>query len=96
MQNIHLVAKWLPKLEKQLEQYSTGSHDSYRVFMSAEPAPIPESHIIPQVMYELHVLHLEVRHITIKVHLTFIPFRLKELNTYNNYVLLFRVYWSLL
>lgn len=49
LQNIHLVAKWLPKLEKQLEQYSTGSHESYRVFMSAEPAPTPESHIIPQV-----------------------------------------------
>ena len=48
-QNIHLVAKWLSKLEKTLEQYSEGSHESYRVYMSAEPAPIPESHIIPQV-----------------------------------------------
>ena len=43
------MAKWLPKLEKTLEQYCQGSHDAYRVFMSAEPAPIPESHIIPQV-----------------------------------------------
>ena len=49
LQNIHLVAKWLPKLEKTLEQYSQGSHDAYRVYMSAEPAPTPESHIIPQV-----------------------------------------------
>ena len=49
VQNIHLVAKWLSKLEKTLEQYSEGSHESYRVYMSAEPAPIPESHIIPQV-----------------------------------------------
>ncbi len=49
LQNIHLVAKWLSKLEKKLEQYSEGSHESYRVYMSAEPAPIPESHIIPQV-----------------------------------------------
>lgn len=48
-QNIHLVAKWLPKLEKTLEQYSQGSHESYRVYMSAEPAPTPDSHIIPQV-----------------------------------------------
>ena len=48
-QNIHLVAKWLPKLEKTLEQYSVDSHEAYRVFMSAEPAPTPESHIIPQV-----------------------------------------------
>ena len=49
LQNIHLVARWLPKLEKTLEQYSQGSHESYRVYMSAEPAPTPESHIIPQV-----------------------------------------------
>ena len=48
-QNIHLVAKWLAKLEKSLEQYSEGSNAAYRVYMSAEPAPIPESHIIPQV-----------------------------------------------
>ena len=52
LQNIHLVAKWLSKLEKTLEQYSEGSHNSYRVYMSAEPAPIPESHIIPQGILE--------------------------------------------
>lgn len=39
----------MPKLEKQLEQYSTGSNENYRVYMSAEPAPSPDSHIIPQV-----------------------------------------------
>ena len=39
----------MPKLEKQLEQYSTGSDENYRVYMSAEPAPSPDSHIIPQV-----------------------------------------------
>ena len=46
------MAKWLAKLEKTLEQYSLGSHDAYRVYMSAEPAPIPESHIIPQGILE--------------------------------------------
>jgi len=46
------VAKWLSKLEKTLEHYSEGSHNSYRVYMSAEPAPIPESHIIPQGILE--------------------------------------------
>ena len=48
-QNIHLVAKWLAKLEKTLEQYSVGSNESYRVYMSAEPTPSSESYIIPQV-----------------------------------------------
>lgn len=51
-QNIHLVAKWLSTLEKKLEAYSTGSHDAYRVYMSAEPAGSPESHIIPQGILE--------------------------------------------
>nr|P39057.1 RecName: Full=Dynein beta chain, ciliary [Heliocidaris crassispina]BAA00827.1 dynein beta-heavy chain [Heliocidaris crassispina] len=52
LQNIHLVAKWLSTLEKKLEQYSIGSHESYRVYMSAEPAGSPESHIIPQGILE--------------------------------------------
>jgi hypothetical protein len=55
-QNIHLVKKWLPALEKKLEHYSQGSHLDYRVFMSAEPAATPAAHIIPQV-YSLAVLN---------------------------------------
>ena len=43
------MAKWLSKLEKKLEQYSEGSNSAYRVYMSAEPAATPASHIIPQV-----------------------------------------------
>ncbi|XP_059853521.1 dynein axonemal heavy chain 17 [Delphinus delphis] len=52
LQNIHLVAQWLSTLDKKLERYSVGSHDDYRVFISAEPAPSPESHIIPQGILE--------------------------------------------
>ncbi|NWX64149.1 DYH9 protein, partial [Promerops cafer] len=52
LQNIHLVAKWLSSLEKKLEQHSEGSHQDFRVFVSAEPAPCPESHIIPQGILE--------------------------------------------
>lgn len=48
-QNIHLVKKWLPALEKKLEHLSDNAHDNYRVFMSAEPASTPSAHIIPQV-----------------------------------------------
>lgn len=51
-QNIHLVAKWLPKLEKLLEQYSVGSNQEYRVYISAEPAGTPSAHIIPQGILE--------------------------------------------
>ncbi|XP_031759446.1 dynein heavy chain 11, axonemal [Xenopus tropicalis] len=52
LQNVHLVAKWLGTLEKLLAQYSTGSHEDYRIFISAEPAPSPEEHIIPQGILE--------------------------------------------
>ena len=47
-----MVAKWLSTLEKTLEAYSEGSHDNYRVYMSAEPAGSPDSHIIPQGILE--------------------------------------------
>uniref|UniRef100_A0A8C8RQ31 Uncharacterized protein n=1 Tax=Pelusios castaneus TaxID=367368 RepID=A0A8C8RQ31_9SAUR len=52
LQNIHLVAKWLSCLEKKLEQHSEGSHQEFRVFISAEPAPSADSHIIPQGILE--------------------------------------------
>ncbi|NXH15458.1 DYH17 protein, partial [Bucco capensis] len=52
LQNIHLVPRWLSTLEKILEQNSVGSHSNYRVFLSAEPAPSPEAHIIPQALLE--------------------------------------------
>uniref|UniRef100_A0A8C5LC16 Dynein axonemal heavy chain 17 n=1 Tax=Jaculus jaculus TaxID=51337 RepID=A0A8C5LC16_JACJA len=46
-----LQARWRT-LDKKVERYSTGSHPDYRVFISAEPAPSPESHIIPQGILE--------------------------------------------
>ncbi|XP_008068583.1 dynein heavy chain 17, axonemal [Carlito syrichta] len=52
LQNIHLVARWLSNLDKKVERYSVGSHEDYRVFMSAEPSPSPETHIIPQGLLE--------------------------------------------
>lgn len=35
-----------------MEAYSEGSHENYRVYMSAEPAGSPDSHIIPQGILE--------------------------------------------
>ncbi|XP_052612854.1 LOW QUALITY PROTEIN: dynein axonemal heavy chain 9 [Peromyscus californicus insignis] len=52
LQNIHLVAKWLGTLEKKLEELSKESHPDFRVFISAEPAPSPDGHIIPQGILE--------------------------------------------
>uniref|UniRef100_A0A8C5KUF0 Dynein axonemal heavy chain 11 n=1 Tax=Jaculus jaculus TaxID=51337 RepID=A0A8C5KUF0_JACJA len=52
LQNVHLVAKWLGTLEKLLERFSQGSHGDSRVFMSAEAAPSPQEHTIPQGLLE--------------------------------------------
>lgn len=47
LENIHLVAKWLPTLEKKLEILSLGANENFRVFLSAEPAADPAYHIMP-------------------------------------------------
>lgn len=52
LQNIHLVKKWLPSLEKKMESFALGAHNDFRLFMSAEPANTPTAHIIPQGILE--------------------------------------------
>lgn len=52
LQNIHLVAKWLPNLEKKIEATIEQSNKNYRLFLSAEPAASAEYHIIPQGILE--------------------------------------------
>lgn len=52
LQNIHLVAKWLPALEKKMEAVMAYSDENFRLFISAEPAGDPEYHIIPQGILE--------------------------------------------
>lgn len=48
LQNIHLMQKWLPTLERKLEKLSVGSHKDFRVYLSAEPHPVPLTEVIPQ------------------------------------------------
>ncbi len=55
LQNIHLVAKWLASLEKKMELYSTDSNESYRLFISAEPAGTRDAHVIPQGILETSI-----------------------------------------
>ena len=40
LQNIELVARWLPKLEKKLEALALGAHPNFRVFLSALPQKV--------------------------------------------------------
>ncbi|XP_065180851.1 dynein beta chain, ciliary-like [Sycon ciliatum] len=55
LENIHLVKKWLPSLEKQLESLGESGHESFRVYISAEPAGEPSAHIIPQGILETSI-----------------------------------------
>mmetsp|Transcript_10755 Transcript_10755/g.40251 ORF Transcript_10755/g.40251 Transcript_10755/m.40251 type:complete len:4525 (-) Transcript_10755:51-13625(-) len=48
LQNIHLMQKWLPTLERKLEKLASGSHKDFRVYLSAEPHPISLTEVIPQ------------------------------------------------
>ncbi|XP_039966059.1 dynein beta chain, ciliary [Bactrocera tryoni] len=59
LQNIHLVVNWLPSLEKLIERIAIenetnddSDESSFRLFISAEPAPDPEYHVIPQGILE--------------------------------------------
>ncbi|XP_039947795.1 dynein beta chain, ciliary [Bactrocera tryoni] len=52
LQNIHLVARWLPTLEKKMEASLIDVNPNYRLFLSAEPAADPAFHILPQGILE--------------------------------------------
>lgn len=56
LQNIHLVVNWLPTLEKLIErivlQSESQGDSQFRLFISAEPAPDPQYHVIPQGILE--------------------------------------------
>ena len=55
LQNIHLVKSWLPSLEKKIEEQSEGAHETYRLFLSADPATTRANHIIPQSILETSI-----------------------------------------
>ncbi|KAK9886617.1 hypothetical protein WA026_017539 [Henosepilachna vigintioctopunctata] len=52
LENIHLVTRWLPVLEKKMEQISEKSHEDFRLFLSAEPSADPLASVIPQGILE--------------------------------------------
>ena len=55
LQNVHLVKNWLPRLEKKTEEQSEGANKTYRLFLSADPAPNRAAHIIPQSILETSI-----------------------------------------
>lgn len=55
LQNIHLTKKWLTALEKKIEETLDTAHEYFRLFISAEAAPSPDYHIIPQGILETSI-----------------------------------------
>ena len=55
LQNIHLVKRWLPKLEKKVCDHQDNIHPDYRLFVSSDPAPSRDAHIIPQSILETSI-----------------------------------------
>ncbi|XP_073997627.1 dynein beta chain, ciliary-like isoform X3 [Rhodnius prolixus] len=52
LQNIHLVANWLPELDKKMEKAQENPHNNFRLFLSSEPSPDPQLCVIPQGVLE--------------------------------------------
>lgn len=52
LQNIHLVSKWLPTLEKKMEQHCDSSNENFRLYLSAEAAADPQYNVLPQGILE--------------------------------------------
>ncbi|KAL7886390.1 hypothetical protein AOLI_G00041110 [Acnodon oligacanthus] len=52
LQNVHLVEHWLGRLGDLLELTGRDADPQYRVFLSGQPAPSPDQHIIPRAILE--------------------------------------------
>lgn len=52
LDNVHLMSKWLPILERKLEIVAENGHPDCRVICSAEPHPDPTNQWIPQGILE--------------------------------------------
>lgn len=55
LQNVHLVVTYLSHLEKIIEEHLEFAHANFRLFISAEAAPLPDFHIIPQGILEASI-----------------------------------------
>uniref|UniRef100_A0AAR2IKN0 AAA+ ATPase domain-containing protein n=1 Tax=Pygocentrus nattereri TaxID=42514 RepID=A0AAR2IKN0_PYGNA len=52
LQNVHLVEHWLGRLGDLLELTGRDADPQYRVFLSSQPDPSPDQHIIPRAILE--------------------------------------------
>ena len=55
LQNIHLMQRWLPSLERKLELAAEKAHPEFRCFLSAEPPPMPLMRTIPESILQASI-----------------------------------------
>ncbi|KAI4877932.1 hypothetical protein NFI96_006510, partial [Prochilodus magdalenae] len=52
LQNVHLVEHWLGRLADLMDLTGREADAQYRVFLTGQPAPSPDQHIIPRAILE--------------------------------------------
>jgi len=69
LDNIHLMSKWLPVLNRQLEVCAEEAHKDFRCFVSAEPHPDPHKKYIPQNILENSIKIINMPPTTLKANM---------------------------
>jgi len=69
LDNIHLMSKWLPTLERKLEICSEEAHENFRAFLAAEPNSDPHSQAIPQSIRESSIKIINMPPSTLKANM---------------------------
>lgn len=69
LDNIHLMSKWLPVLNRQLEICAEEAHRDFRCFVSAEPHPDPHKKYIPQNILENSIKIINMPPTTLKANM---------------------------
>jgi len=69
MDNIHLMSKWLPVLERKLEICAEEAHEDFRAFLSAEPHPDPHAGNLPQSILESSIKIINMPPMSLKANM---------------------------
>merc|ERR1711988_2070 len=69
LDNVHLMSKWLPTLERKPEVCSEEAHVDFRAFLPAEPHPDPHTKNIPQSILESSIKVINMPPSTLKANL---------------------------
>jgi dynein heavy chain len=52
LQNCHLMSSWVPQLERKFEIVAATAHEDFRLYLSAEPPPLPSWKNMPESLMQ--------------------------------------------